>query len=492
MSAAPIVPGFYPDPSACRVGDTVYVVASSFEYLPGLPIHASTDLTTWTFVGNALTRPSQIREHSGAPSSSVYAPTLRHHDGQFWIVWTDTLRHGEGRGQYIIRADDPAGPWSDPVEVSGTLGIDPDLCWDEEGRCHLTWAPHAPELWPLATVPIDPASGKMLAEPRRLWRGTGGAHPEGPRLYRIDGWWYLLAAEGGTERGHSVIIARARTLDGPFESAPHNPILTHRGILHPVQNVGHGDLVELADRSWAMVHLGVRPRGVTPGFHLNGRETFLAGIEWEDGWPVVDEDRFSPTEADRSFVDDFIAAPLHGRWIAPGMFPDSFARPAAGGGLTLEPGGPGIPMLAMRPQDEQWTAEATLELAPGGRAGLVVRIDENHSYAVEVAAATVAAIVTIGPARTTLATASVASGQPVTVRVRARLPHTDSRWGATEPDLIDLAVVDAAGSETVLATADGRYLSTEVAGMFTGRVVGVRAVEGPVTVRRFAYSTGTS
>ncbi|MCT9821285.1 glycoside hydrolase family 43 protein [Microbacterium sp. W1N] len=483
----PIIPGFYPDPSICRVGDTYYVVNSSFEYLPGLPIHESTDLVTWRFAGNALTRPSQIREHRGNPSGSVYAPTIRHHDGRFWIVWTDTNRHGEGIGQYLIHADDVAGPWSDPIEVPGTVGIDPDLCWDENGVCHLTWAPHAPHLHPLGTVPIDPETGRMLGEPKLLWAGTGGANPEGPHLYRIDGWWYLLAAEGGTERGHAVTIARARTLDGPFEAAPHNPILTHRGLPHPVQNAGHGDLVQLADGSWAMVHLGVRPRGATPGFHVNGRETFLVGVDWEDGWPVVDEERFIAVRQDASFVDDFSAPQLHGRWLGTGMFPATFTAPARGGGLTVAAGrGPGIPLLCVRPVDEEWTVDARLH-TEAGVAALEVRIDDAHTYALVHDGAAVSAVLTIGPAVAMLG--SVATGPDATVRVRVRLPEPTSPWGEPQPDLVDLVVVGADGAETVLASADGRYLSTEVAGLFTGRVVGVRAVSGEVVVRSFSYTS---
>ncbi|RLK52656.1 glycoside hydrolase family 43 protein [Microbacterium telephonicum] len=485
----PIIPGFYPDPSICRVGDVYYVVNSSFEYLPGLPIHASTDLVTWRFVGNALTRPSQIPEHRGNPSGSVYAPTIRHHDGRFWIVWTDTNQHGAGVGQLLVHAEDAAGPWSDPVEIPGTVGIDPDLSWDEDGVCHLTWAPHAEHLHPLGTVPIDPETGTLLAEPRLLWRGTGGAHPEGPHLYRIDGWWYLLAAEGGTERGHSVTIARARTLDGPFEPAPTNPILTHRGIQHPVQNAGHGDLVQLVNGSWAMVHLGVRPRGATPGFHLNGRETFLVGVDWVDGWPVVDEGRFTATPVDASFHDDFTDAALAGRWLGVGMFPETFTEPTGdGGGVVVRAGrGPGIPLLCVRAVDEEWTVDARVDAA-GGVAALEVRIDEAHSYALVHDGRTVSAVLTIGPAVSTLAT--VESGPEAVLRLRARLPEPTSRWGEPQPDIVDLVVVSAEGAETVLGSADGRYLSTEVAGLFTGRVVGVRAVSGDVVLRSFSYTAG--
>ena len=485
----PIIPGFYPDPSICRAGDMYYVVNSSFEYLPGLPIHSSEDLVTWSFVGNALTRASQIREHAGSPSSSVYAPTIRHHDGRFWIVWTDTLRHNEGAGQYIIHADNPAGPWSDPVEVRGTVGIDPDLAWDEDGICHLTWASHQSDLHPLATVAVDPMTGELLSTPRRLWGGTGGANAEGPHLYRIDGWWYLLAAEGGTERAHAVTIARARTLDAPFESAPTNPILTHRGLAHPVQNVGHGDLVELVGGGWAMVHLGVRPRGATPGFHVNGRETFIVGVDWVNGWPVIDENRYEPQPRNHSFVDDFAVPALNGRWLGVGMFPGTFTR-SISGGIAIDSGvGPGVPILATRVVDVEWTAEATVRV-DRGTCRLVLRIDESHHYAVTFDGTVASAVATIGPAIAEFGRVTIAAGSSATLKIRVRLPEATSVWGEPEPDIVDLSVLDADGSERLLASLDGRYVSTEVAGLFTGRVVGVKALSGSVELSRFVYTQG--
>lgn len=488
----PIIPGFYPDPSICRSGDTYYIVNSSFEYLPGLPIHASTDLVTWTPAGNALTRTSQIAEHAGAASSGIYAPTIRHHDGRFWIVGTNTLTLAEGLGHFIITADDPAGPWSDPVHVPDVIGVDPDLSWDEQGVCHLTWVSYSPGMHGIVSAPVDPATGEMPGEPRRLWQGTGGAHPEGPHLYRIDGWWYLLIAEGGTERGHSATIARAHTLDGPWESAPANPILTHRGTDHPVQNTGHADLVRLADGSWAMVHLGVRPRGVTPGFHVNGRETFVVGVDWVDGWPVVDEGRFAPPEADHSFVDVFDKADLDRRWLGTGMFPSSFTRRTDGPGLVIdsESGGPGVPLLAARVRDAEWTASARID-ATAGTGRLVLRIDEDHECGLTFDGEAVEAALTIGPAGRTFRRVAVARGSVPVLRISVRLPEARPYLAPHEADLVELSVVTGDGGEQVLATFDGRYISTEVAGRFTGRVVGVEALSGQVVLHDMRYVSGT-
>ncbi|MEV6825673.1 family 43 glycosylhydrolase [Amycolatopsis sp. NPDC051102] len=472
----PVVGGFHPDPSICRVGGTYYLANSSFEYVPGVPIRRSTDLVSWELLGHALTRPSQLPPSDGAANTGVYAPTLRHHDGRFHLVTTNILH----RGQLIVTAEDPAGPWSDPVHVTGAEGIDPDLCWDEAGVCHLTWASFSPALPGIACVPIDPATGSMLAEPRLLWNGTGLAAPEGPHLYRVDGWWYLLLAEGGTERGHAITIARARSIEGPYEPAPSNPILTHRSTTHRIQNTGHGDLVECADGSWAMVYLGVRPRGKTPQFHVNGRETFLAGIDWVDGWPVVAEDRFTVPVADNGFTDDFATPELHPRWVAPGAAPR--VRWTGPGELVLSG------FLLTRALDEYWTAMAHVDVS-SGTATFLVRIDDRHWYGLTADGETVTATLAIGPAVQTVS--AVAAGSRVSLRIRALRPPASGPFReVTEPDLVELSVLREDGSAEVLGAFDGRYLSTEVAAGFTGRMIGVRVVGGSVSLLGFRYLTG--
>lgn len=484
----PILSGFHADPSICRVGDTYYLANSSFEYVPGVPISRSTDLVSWELIGHALTRPSQLTPSTGAASSGIYAPTLRHHHGRFFLVTTniDEVQ----RGHLIVTADDPAGPWSDPVHVTGTVGIDPDLAWDDDGICHLTWASFLPTLQGIASVPIEPETGLMLGEPRLLWNGTGLAAPEGPHLYRVDGWWYLLLAEGGTERGHVVTLARARALDDTFEPAPHNPILTHRSTDHPVQNTGHADLVQCADGNWAMVYLGVRPRGNTPKFHVNGRETFLAGVDWIDGWPVIDEDRFAIEPSDHTFTDAFPTPDLDPRWVAPGAGPATLTHWFAPGELVLtaDAGRDAPAILLTRVRDEQWTAEARLDVS-AGTARLLVRIDERHWYGLTADHDTVTATLAVGPAVSTVATVQ-AGGPQVRLRIRAFRPEAPGSYRQPdEPDLVELSALAPDGTAQVLGSFDGRYLSTEVAGGFTGRMVGVEVLDGSVTLRSFRYFT---
>jgi beta-xylosidase len=479
----PIIPGFYPDPSVCRAGDDYYLVTSSFEYFPGVPLFHSRDLVEWEQVGNVLDRTGQldVAPGRGGASAGIYAPTIRYHDGEYWMVTTN--RETLMDGHLIVRASDPAGPWSDPVYTTGAIGIDPDLAWDEAGTCYLTWS------FPggISQAVIVPSTGKVLTEPKIIWPGTGLAHTEAPHLIRRGAWWYLLVAEGGTGPGHGVCVARSDSPSGPWEPHPANPILSHRSTGHPVQNTGHGDLVELPDGSWAMVHLGTRPRGSFPEAHVNGRETFLVGVDWVDDWPVVVEDRYTVPETSTAFTEDFSAEGLHPRWIAPGTDPRTFATPLPGQGLRLltgraSTGRDAERLLAVRARDASWTATVSV---PEGDAALVLRIDDAHWAAVQREGGTLSARVVIGPLDQVLATADgVPAEHPLALRVVA---NTDVYSFAKGPDEIQIGY--HIGDEFHALTAiDGRYLSTEVAGGFTGRVIGVEALGGEAVVTRFSYT----
>lgn len=491
-AAHPVLPGFHPDPSVCRVGEDYFLACSSFEYFPGVPVFHSRDLVRWRQVGNALDRPSQLRLSRASSSGGVYAPTLRHHDGRFWLITTNASAEG---GNLLVTATDPAGPWSEPVMLPGVPGIDPDLAWDEDGTCWCTVAG-------VSQVRLDPDTGKILGEPHRIWSGTPGAKaPEAPHLFRIGEFWYLLIAEGGTERGHAVSIARGSAPSGPFEACPANPILTHRGVEHPVQNTGHADLVQGPDGSWWMVFLGVRPGGVTPGWHVLGRETFLAPVEWVDGWPVVGEvvSDFSAVpwpvqEPEAEPVrDDFDADALRPLWISLRDRPENLCSTTEQPGwLTLRARGDSLDVadvvfVGRRQQHPACRAEVLID-ASAGHGGLAVRLDEHHHYEIEAGGdGEVRVIARIGPLRTTVASHAVARG-PLTLSVLITENHAeDPRTG---PDTVSFAVTDPHGESTILAALDGRYLSTEVAGGFTGRVIGMYATAGTVRFDWFDYVSG--
>ena len=485
--ANPVIGGFHPDPSICRAGTDYYLACSSFEYFPGVPIFRSQDLVHWEQVGNVLER---LPLPDATPSSGgVYAPTLRYHDDRFWLITSDV----SGGGTVLLSATDPAGPWSEPVRVPGVTGIDPDLAWDEAGRCWCTYAG-------IEQVRIDPQTGQVLSEPRRLWSGTPGAQwPEAPHLYQIGDYWYLLIAEGGTERGHCVSIARGPAPDGPFEPCPDNPILSHRSTSQAIQNTGHADLVQAPDGSWWMVLLGTRPRGGTPGWHVLGRETCLTPVTWADGWPVTGE--VAPVMARPPWPsapvapppahDDFDEPRPHPCWISPRSRPAGrYSLTERPGWLTLHARGrslddPDVTFTGRRQQHLSCRAR-TLADPAGGRGGLAIRLDERHHYEVEAGDGEIRALARIGPLRQTLGTLAVPPG-PVVLRIEVAAFPPGLGSPGQGPDTVYLGTEDAGGRFTVLAELDGRYLSTEVAGGFTGRVIGMYAAAGTARFDWFDY-----
>jgi xylan 1,4-beta-xylosidase len=482
VTIAPVVPGFHPDPSVCRVGDTYWMVHSSFEYAPGVPLFRSTDLTSWEQVGHVLARPSQLDVSDAPGSGGITAPTLRHHDGRFWMVTTNLA---DGGWQTLVTAEDPLGEWSEPVRMPGVRGIDPDLAWDDDGTLVVTYAGFgAGGPAGLVQQAVDPATGAALTERQHVWQGTGGRFPEGPHLYRIGEWWYLLIAEGGTERGHAVTLARGRSPQGPFEPCPHNPLLTHRGIESPVQNTGHSDLVQRPDGSWAIVFHGVRPRGASPQFHVLGRETFAAEVAWVDGWPRLGE--WLTPEPAPVLPDELAGGDLPVSWVSPRRFPGEVLKRGEGGWrLTAVDGDPASEDLAFagRRQEHLYCRVQTVVDATGGVGGSTVRMDARHHLDLEVSAGRVHAVAQVGPLRSVLGSVDVPAGD-VVLEIRAVPDQGHFSSTALGPDQLVAGVVQD-GTFTELGRLDGRYVSTEVAGGMTGRLLGVWCASGSIVVRSF-------
>jgi xylan 1,4-beta-xylosidase len=321
----PILPGFYPDPSICRVGQDYYLVTSSFEYYPGLPIFHSRDLVNWRQIGHVLDRPSQLPLDDIRPSCGLYAPTIRYYAGTFYVV--NTLVGGAGEhGNFIVTAKDPAGPWSEPYWLENAPGIDPSLFFEETPSGQRAWfcanreapegAPHSDyrEIW---LQELDLKTMQLRGDAYALWSGAMklAVHSEAAHIFKVGGYYYLMTAEGGTSHNHSVVIARSKTITGPYEDNPCNPILTHRhlGLDFPIVGTGHADIVETQNGEWWMVCLAMRPYDAVLGrfapktaeekamrsarepniiqhsdYYYNlGRETFLSPVAWESGWPVV-------------------------------------------------------------------------------------------------------------------------------------------------------------------------------------------------------------
>ncbi|ELZ20300.1 glycoside hydrolase family 43 [Halosimplex carlsbadense 2-9-1] len=503
MPSNPVLPGFHPDPSICRVGETFYLTTSSFEYVPGLPLYRSENLVDWEPIGHALTRESQLDTRDARTSGGIFAPTIREHDGTFYLTSTNT----SGGGHFVVTAEDPAGEWSDPVSVDAP-GIDPDLFFEGD-TCYFTYFTTDDDRR-IEQAEIDPGTGE-LGEQYTVWTGHEDPHAEAPHLYERAGSYYLVVAEGGTHTGHSVMVGRSDDPTGPFDPHPQNPILTHRDDFYrDVHAAGHADFVTDADGNWWLVCLGIRPRGGFPGWHHLGRETFLAPVSWDEGWPVVESGAIPPeidadtlpgdparADADPDPVEhtdtDFSEGRSHEFLYR--RTPDRDRYAFTDDGLVLR-GGPetldetGTTFLARRQTnfDCRIRADLVFDPDPGEEAGLALVMDEQHHYEVGVVGggdgdtgggaeggSTALVRVTVGDATDVLARESV--GERATLGVDATAENYEFR-------------VDG----EVVAEARSKYLSTEVAGGFTGVTVGPYAVADggpadatPARVERFVY-----
>ncbi|WP_248924233.1 glycoside hydrolase family 43 protein [Paenibacillus hamazuiensis] len=276
----PVLPGDHPDPSVVRVGEDYYLVTSTFQYFPGVLVHHSRDLVHWRPIGHVITRRSQL-DLTGVPDShGVFAPDISYAAGKFWVVVP--FFHSQPRcTNLLFTAERPEGPYSDGIVLNHHF-IDPSIFHDDDGRCYLAFGGG----W---LQELRPDGSGLIGEARQVWPGTGGQTPEGPHIVKRSGYYYLMLAEGGTRFGHRETLARSRSIWGPYEPCPHNPVLAQTDPYKPFQKAGHGKLVEDTKGGWWMVHLGGRP--LTPnGSTPLGRETFLEAVHWtEDGWFEVGE-----------------------------------------------------------------------------------------------------------------------------------------------------------------------------------------------------------
>ncbi|MBO8464152.1 MAG: glycoside hydrolase family 43 protein, partial [Firmicutes bacterium] len=232
----PIIKGFYPDPSVCRVGDTYYLVCSSMQYFPAVPLFESKDLINWTQIGHCLTRESQIDLSTVPSSGGVFAPTIRYHEGRFYMCTTNSTSHRN----FFVWTDNIYGEWSEPIYIEQD-GIDPSLFFDNGKTYFLSTGLDDDGVDGIVQCEINIETGEKLTKSQVIWLGSGGRYVEGPHMYKINGYYYLLAAEGGTEYGHMVTYARSTSPYGPFTLYKDNPVLTNRNLGgYEIQGVGHG------------------------------------------------------------------------------------------------------------------------------------------------------------------------------------------------------------------------------------------------------------
>jgi xylan 1,4-beta-xylosidase len=494
----PVLPGSHPDPSVCRVGEDYYLATSTFEYFPGIALHHSRDLVHWRPIGSVLDRPGQLALDGIRPSGGLYAPTLRHADGLFHV--TCTLADPElGRGgNFVATATDPAGSWSEVVWLDDAPGFDPSLLFDADGRAWYCGAwERDPAGRPGRTVvwlqELDRERLRLTGERHLLWEGAlrDARWAEGPHLYRVDGGYLLLAAEGGTAYDHAVVVARSEHVTGPYEPCPRNPVLTarHLGKGAPVIGTGHADLVQTQHGQWWAVLLAMRPG--PDGTWNTGRETFLTPVAWEDGWPV-----FNPGQG-RVLLDELAPALAPHPWPAPPPV-DTFD------GLELGPEWlllrtprqrwwslterPGHLRLRLRPASvtdranpsfvgrrvahRSFTAQAALEVepaAPGERAGLVLLHSDATQLRLDVTG--------VGPRRGVQLVRRV-GGVDELVAERPVRPGPLVLGVQASGRVHEFRVSDGPGRWWTVGTVDGGVLSATVAGGFFGVLVGVHATSG--------------
>ncbi|TDZ25200.1 Non-reducing end alpha-L-arabinofuranosidase BoGH43B [Colletotrichum orbiculare MAFF 240422] len=311
----PILPGFHPDPSCIFLqewNNTFFCASSSFNVFPGIPIHASKDLKNWKLIGHVLSRQEQLPRlaETNRSTSGIWAPTLRYHDETFWLVTTVIIFHA--------RNPFDSHSWSKAIHFRFE-GYDTEPFWDDDGKSYITGA-HAWKVGPrIEQTEVDLRTGEVNGW-KTIWKGTGGTAPEGPHIYRKDGYYYLLAAEGTFPRGtgldHMVTIARSKNLDGPFESNPGNPILSNANTTNYFQTVGHADLFQDASKKWWGVALSTRAGATYLNFPMV-RETVLTSVTWDEGdWPRMTQisGKMSGWEMPRANFD--VNGP--GPWISNG------------------------------------------------------------------------------------------------------------------------------------------------------------------------------
>lgn len=513
----PIIPGFYPDPSICRTGDDFYLACSSFELCPGVPVFHSKDLAHWELISYAAAPENGFHVEKNCGNGGVMAPTLRYHDGVYYIINTNF----SDRGNYIVTADDPKGPWSQPHWLTDVPGIDASLFFDDDGQAYVIGTG---EVWDNGTgvmergiwlASYDIKNFCMKGEPVTIFNSAlrVGASPESPHLYHVGEYYYLIIAEGGTEHHHAVMAARSRELFGFYEGNPANPVMTHRhmGYRCPITNVGHADLVELADGSWYAVMLASR---LINGAYKNlGRETFICPIVWERGWPLFSPDTGKlewEYDAPKSLPwteyppaaarDDFDKQTLDLDWSFWGTPYKKFYE-ISGSKLKLScirqalaekirPMGFNAPkqqdrfaaFLAKRQREPDVTISCQMTFMPDGKesAGMAVVQAMNHQFHLERAVSDGMQVIRLIQVTADFALQPYMPGfesttnfrelasvpwpdQDVILQIQMRQETFTVRYGAKPDSLKELYV------------ADGGIINPEIVGCMTGTVIGVYA-----------------
>ena len=412
----PILAGFYPDPSIVRTGDDYYLVNSSFAWYPGVPIFHSKDLVNWKQIGHVLDRPEQLPLDEAGVSGGIFAPTIRYHNGRYYMVTTNVT----GGGNFCVTAEKPEGPWSKRVMLPEINGIDPSFFFDGDGKAYIVHNGPPPEnkaeypghraIW---LFEFDEAKGKVILPGKIIVNGgTDIAKKpvwiEGPHIFKKGGYYYLIAAEGGTEEQHSEVVFRSKEVWGPYESYAGNPILTQRTLPEtrkdPITSTGHADFVETRTGEWWAVFLGVQP--YENGNFNTGRQTFLLPVTWKDGWPTIlengkevprihkrpalpeDKSEDTPTHGSFTWTDNFRSDKLALQYNLL-RTPSEKWYSLKNGSLLIEPRAEdldsrhNLSLIGHRQQHGDFNATVEMQMKPedaASDAGMVAFQNEKHSY----------------------------------------------------------------------------------------------------------------
>lgn len=389
----PIISGFYPDPSICKANGKYYMVCSSFQYFPGVPLFESEDLINWTQLGHVLTRESQLPLYRQSVNGGIYAPTIRYNDGRFYMVTTNV----GGMGNFYVWTDDIHGEWSEPILVEQG-GIDPSLYFENGKTYFMSNGDDDEGVSGITQCEIDIETGRKLTPSKCIYNGAGGRYIESPHLYKFGNEYYIMVAEGGTEYGHMVVYAKGKTPYGPFENYPDNPVLTNRNLGgYVIQGCGHGDLVEDNNGNVWMVHLAFRQIDRWLPFHITGREVYLVPVTFdENGWFEAGVNGITPTEIETDRISDTVIQKRKLRetfentkpfkdWVFlrnPDMSRYEFGsdcvriKPAP---LTIEETESSPSLMAIRQREMVGTIRCTVSIADG-ESGISMYMSEEHHY----------------------------------------------------------------------------------------------------------------
>lgn len=503
----PIMAGFYPDPSVCRKGDTFYMVNSSFSFFPGVPIFKSTDLVNWQQLGHVLDRKSQLPLDGQNVSGGIFAPAIAYneHNNTFYMITTNV-----GAGNFYVKTKDPAKGWSEPIYLPEVGGIDPSFFFDKDGRGYIVnndepVGGHSYEGERSIMLHYFDAEGDSVVG-SQIEIVRSGSHVqekpiwiEGPHLYRIGKYYYLMCAEGGTGAWHSEVIFRSRKPEGPWEEfTAGNPILTQRTGLDPeradaVSSAGHADMVQAPDGNWYAVFLGCRP--YQDDYYNTGRDTYLLPVTWENGWPVIlEKGKPVPTVNDKpglapaphrltgnfSYTDTFDGGSLDMRWMFLRNPSDFYSLHGKGISITAKPADisrkKSPAAVFVRQQHNTFCAETELDFTAGSDrelAGMVLLQNETYNFVFgKTLVGGRPAIVLDRSEGTSVRVASVfldAAGQaqPVRLKIAGNGRYYDFFYA-----------VGGGGWQVLARGVDAVNLSTSRSGGFIGACIGLYATSG--------------